>query len=147
MEHMEHFAPLMGYCDHQVRMLMDRKLRQYDVTPIQCRTLVYLHRQESPINQTALQEFLMVRPSTVNGVVARLEEKKLLVRQTDQADGRCRLLELTERGRSFYDVFTQVVQEVNDCLEAGFSAEELAFLKKMLQRIARNLTEKGSMES
>ena len=144
---MEHFGPLLGYCDHQIRTLMDRKLRQYDVTPIQCRTLVYLHRQEAPINQTALQEFLMVKPSTVNGVVARLEEKKLLVREADQTDGRCRLLQLTERGHGFYEVFTRVVQEVNACMEEGFSGEELAFLKKMLQRIARNLTEKGSMES
>ena len=34
-----HLGVLMGYCDHQMHRLMTKKLRQYDVSPMQCRTL------------------------------------------------------------------------------------------------------------
>ena len=46
-ERPEHFGPLFGYCDHQAHKLMDRRLRQYDVSPMQCRTLIYLHETRS----------------------------------------------------------------------------------------------------
>ena len=42
----EHFGPLLGYCDHQMMKLMVRKLRQYDVSPMQCRTLTFLYEQQ-----------------------------------------------------------------------------------------------------
>lgn len=61
-ERPEHFGPLFGYCDHQAHKLMDRRLRQYDVSPMQCRTLIYLHETEGPVNQKQLERHLMVKP-------------------------------------------------------------------------------------
>ena len=104
-ERPEHFGPLFGYCDHQVQKLMDRRLRQYDVSPMQCRTLTYLHEAEGEVNQKQLERHLMVKPSTVNGIVDRLEEKGMVRRSVSEWDGRCRLLSLTEEGRRFHDDF------------------------------------------
>lgn len=83
------FGPLLGYCDHQACRLMVRRLRRFDVSPMQCRTLTYLHRQTGDVTQKMLQQHLMVRPSTVNGIVDRLEEKGLVTRSTGKTDGRC----------------------------------------------------------
>ena len=94
-ERPEHFGPLFGYCAHQVQKLMDRRLRQYDVSPMQCRTLTYLHEAEGEVNQKQLERHLMVKPSTVNGIVDRLEEKGMVRRSVSEWDGRCRLLSLT----------------------------------------------------
>ena len=66
---------LMGYCDHQMHRLMTRMLRQYDVSPMQCRTLTFLQEAEGEVNQRMLEEHLMVKPSTASGIVGRLEEK------------------------------------------------------------------------
>ena len=79
-ERPEHFGPLFGYCDHQVQKLLDRRLRQYDVSPMQCRTLMFLHDAEGSVNQKTLERHLMIKPSTVNGIVDRLEEKGLVYR-------------------------------------------------------------------
>ena len=98
----EHFGPLLGYCDHQMMKLMVRKLRRYDVSPMQCRTLTFLKEQQQDVTQKTLQEFLRVKPSTVNGIVERLEEKHLLTRSVSPGDGRCKLLHLTEEGQYFY---------------------------------------------
>ena len=144
-ERPEHFGPLFGYCDHQVQKLMVRKLRQYDVSPMQCRTLTYLHEAEGEVNQKQLERHLMVKPSTVNGIVDRLEEKGMLPRIASPSDGRCRLLALTPQGMQFYDKFTAIVQEVNDCLEKDFSPEEVRLLTSLLLRVAKNLTEEGDV--
>ena len=104
------FGPLLGYCDHQACRLMVRRLRRFDVSPMQCRTLTYLHRQTGDVTQKMLQQHLMVRPSTVNGIVDRLEEKGLVTRSTGKTDGRCRILRLTEKGKHFNDDFTTIVR-------------------------------------
>ena len=137
----QHFGPLMGYCDHQIHRLMTRRLRQYDVSPMQCRTLTYLHDAEGEVNQRMLEEHLMVKPSTASGIVGRLEEKGLLRRQTSSSDGRCRILALTDAGRQFYAQFRAIAQQVSQQAERNFSPEEKETLRRLLLRLADNLSE------
>ena len=132
-------GPLMGYCDHRLQTLMGRMLKEYDVSPMQSRVLTYLHSQDRQVTQKMLVEFLMVKPSTVNGIVDRLEEKGLLRRTAGKSDGRCRILTLTEQGEAFYDRLTAVLWQVQDRMEEGFTAEELETLKSYLLRVAHNL--------
>ena len=80
-ERPEHFGALFGYCDHQVHKLMGKLLNRYDVSPMQCRTLMYLHGTDGQVNQKTLERHLMVKPSTVNGIVDRLEENGAAQRQ------------------------------------------------------------------
>ena len=120
---------------------MNRLLREYDVSPMQCRTLTFLHDAPGEVNQKTLERYLMVKPSTVNGIVDRLEEKELLRRTASKTDGRCRILELTEQGMQFYDRFTAVVRQVNQRLEQNFTEEEKQQLLSFLLRVARNLEE------
>ena len=145
--HPEHFGPLMGYCHHQVQMLLDRKLRQYDLTPMQCRTLTYLHRSTQEVNQKMLEQYLMVKPSTVNGIVDRLEEKGMLLRQSSKSDGRCRILCLTEQGRTCQQTLQSIIEQVNQQMERDFTPEELATLKDLLIRVAHNLSEQNKEET
>ena len=56
------FGPLLGYCDHQACRLMERRLRRFDVSPMQCRTLTYLHRQTGDVTQKMLQHRQDGRP-------------------------------------------------------------------------------------
>ena len=100
---------LMGYCDHQMHRLMTRMLRQYDVSPMQCRTLTFLQEAEGEVNQRMLEEHLMVKPSTASGIVGRLEKK----------------------------VFILCPPEFRQ----GFSPEERDTLRRLLLRIADNLSE------
>lgn len=131
---------LMGYCDHQMHRLMTRMLRQYDVSPMQCRTLTFLREAEGEVNQRMLEEHLMVKPSTASGIVGRLEEKGLLRRQTSDRDGRCRILALTDSGRQFYEQFRTIAQQVNQQAERGLTPQETETLLRLLLRVADNLS-------
>lgn len=130
---------LLGRCDHLVHMRMDRRLRRYGVSPMQCRSLVFLHECGGAATQKQLQQSLMVKPSTVNGIVDRLEEKGLLRRSTDQTDGRRRVLRLTDGGCEFLDEFQIITREVADCIRKGFSQEETEQLRQLLLRVVENL--------
>ena len=136
----QHIGPLLGYCDHQMHRLMTRMLRQYDVSPMQCRTLTFLHEAECEVNQRMLEKHLMVKPSTASGIVGRLEEKGLLRRQTSDRDGRCRILALTDSGRQFYEQFRTIAQQVNQQAERGLSPQETETLLRLLLRVADNLS-------
>ncbi len=138
-----HFAPLMGYCDHRVQTLMENRLRPYHISSAQCRTLVYLHEAGVPVNHRALERFLMVKPSTVNGIVCRLEEKGMILRTVDARDARCKYLSLTEQGEAFYHDFCHVVSDVTDRMEQGFTQEEKEIFTRLLRRMAQNLSEEG----
>lgn len=136
----EHFGPLLGYCDHQMMKLMVRKLRQYDVSPMQCRTLTFLYEQQEDVTQKRLQEFLRVKPSTVNGIVDRLVEKGMLTRTPGEKDGRCRILRLTEAGQRFYDDFESITRQIEDLIHRGMDPQETETLRRLLLRAADNLT-------
>ena len=141
-ENCRHFGPLMGYCDHQIHKLMDLKLRNLDVSPMQCCVLDFLYRAQGDVNQRLLEEFLLVKPSTVNGIVSRLEEKGLITRTPSAQDGRCRILHLTEQGRACHHHFKDIIGQVEAQMEQGFTPEELSLLRSLLLRVANNLAEK-----
>ena len=125
----ELIGPLLGYCNHRAYQRMEQKLRRYGVTPIQCRSLTYLHRQPGPVTQKQLQQHLAVKPSTVNGIVDRLVEKGMLTRTPGEKDGRCRILRLTEAG-----------QRIEDLIHRGMDPQETETLRRLLLRAADNLT-------
>ena len=108
---------------------------------MQCRTLTFLYEQQGDVTQKKLQEFLRVKPPTVNGIVDRLEEKGLVYRTVSATDGRCRILALTEEGQRFHDDFQTVLHQVNERLERGFTQEEKAQFTAFLLRAGRNLTD------
>ena len=125
----ELIGPLLGYCNHRAYLSMDKKLRRYGVTPIQCRTLTYLHRQPGP-----------VKPSTVNGIVDRLVEKGMLTRAPGETDARCRILRLTACGQQFYDDFVSITHEIEALVQRGMTPQEVDTLRRLLLRAAENLT-------
>ena len=96
-EHPAHFGALFGYCDHQVHKLMGRMLKRYDVSPMQCRTLMFLHDAEDSVNQKTLERHLMIKPSTVNGIVDRLEKLELARRERSGEDRRVIYVAATAR--------------------------------------------------
>jgi DNA-binding MarR family transcriptional regulator len=136
----ELIGPLLGYCNHRAYQRMEQKLRRYGVTPIQCRSLTYLHRQPGPVTQKQLQQHLAVKPSTVNGIVDRLVEKGMLTRTPGEKDGRCRILRLTEAGQRFYDDFESITRQIEDLIHRGMDPQETETLRRLLLRAADNLT-------
>lgn len=142
MEESSDLGRLIAYCSRLGRQYIDQSLRRagYDVTPVQSRTLVYLSGCKGrAVNQRDLEQELRLKPSTINGIVNRLEEKGYLLRSTSPEDGRCRLIALTESGQAKADTFRAVLEDAGRRFAGGLSEGEAAQMRELLSRIIENL--------
>ena len=143
----EHIMPLLGCAHHKGLQYLDRRLKQYDLTPAQAHTMLFLLRETSrrEVNQKDLEELLHIRPSTVNGIVERLEQKGYLLREPSKTDARRRALTVTEQGRRFFEAeFTREASAAERHIAALFTAEECDQLRTMLRRIIESLQSEES---
>ena len=133
---------LLAYCSRLGMLYNEKLLRQagYDVTPVQSRMLLYLSCQgKQGVNQRELEKELRLRPSTVNGIVNRLEEKGFVARRTSPADGRCRLVSLTEEGRKQVDAFEAIMDGTGRRYASCLTDEEAEIMAGFLIRMIENL--------
>ncbi len=137
----DHIMPLLGSAHHKGRQYLERRLKQYGLTPTQTHALLFLRREtpQREVSQKDLEEHLRIRPSTVSGIVERLEQKGFLLRTASFNDARRHSLVLTEKGNSFGAEFFHEAGAAERRITALFSEEENAQLREMLLRIINAL--------
>ena len=134
-------GPTLGWAAQMAKCAMDARVSRYDVTPVQAHVLMYLHRHGGQAPQWELTEFLRAKPSTVNGVLDRMEEKGLVRRSVIGEDARRRLITLTDKGREQQSRFTESFLANEEAMVRGFSPAERETLLELLERIVENLKE------
>ena len=134
-------GPTLGWAAQMAKCAMDARVSRYDVTPVQAHVLMYLHQHGGQAPQRELTEFLRAKPSTVNGILDRMEEKGLLRRSVSGADARRRLITLTEKGARQQALFQQSFLDIEASMVRGFSQEEQETLCALLDRVIQNLKE------
>ncbi|WP_438991425.1 MarR family winged helix-turn-helix transcriptional regulator [Lentibacter sp.] len=73
----------------------------------------------------------------ISRAVARLEVRRFLTRERDEADRRLEYLELTGAGRAAYQELRGVAIDYDAELATAFSPEEVAVLRKLLHHLAK----------
>lgn len=134
-------GPLLGHVSQLSRACMDSRVSRYGVTPVQANVLLYLNCKGGQAPQNELTGLRRVKPSTMNGVLDRLEEKGFVRRSVSGSDARCRLVTLTEKGAEQQALFQRSYLDVEQTMVRGFSPEEQAQLTALLERIIHNLEE------
>ncbi|MBI5504113.1 MAG: MarR family transcriptional regulator [Deltaproteobacteria bacterium] len=82
-----------------------------------------------------------VEPSTVTGLLDRMERDGLLARQPDPDDRRAQRICLTELGQRLRQPVLSVVDEVLGRATSGFSEQELSTSKNFLRQFLANMQE------
>jgi DNA-binding MarR family transcriptional regulator len=120
-----------------------------NLTVPQIKTLFFVSNQRGT-NPTKLATALGVTPPNVTGIVDRLVEQGLLVRQNSTEDRRALVLHITEKGESVLSGLrerrTGAMREILECLDAG----DLSLLAKGLSKLAgvtQAYKEKNSSEN
>ena len=94
-----------------------------------------------PILQREVVEHLRVKPSTVNGILDRMEEKGLIRRTTDENDQRQKRVMTTEKGRELREQVQTAFQDAEAAMFRGLRPDEVDLLRSLLCRIIENLEE------
>ena len=139
---------LMKMVSDRADTIFAQRVGKLRVTAAQCRLLMYLDsRGGEAVSQRELEHYLGVSHTTVKGLLQRLEEKGYVRTAFDSADKRVKHAYLTEAFRRLQAETRQSLQDFEETLTAGFSAEETDQLRSMLERIYQNTLTRESADS
>ncbi|MCM3655371.1 MarR family winged helix-turn-helix transcriptional regulator [Metabacillus litoralis] len=96
--------------------------------------------KEDGVTQSQLSERLNCEPPTVANMVKALENYGLIYRHRDQLDARVNRVYLTPKGQDLKEPIEEVWRKQQDKLLDGMSFEELLVLKKLLKKMAENIS-------
>ena len=109
------------------------------VTPTQFSTLVKL-LERGEISQTALGEATAMDPATILGVVQRLAARDLLSVRADPADGRRRLIQLTQPGHVLATRLRATGPHISEHILAELSPRDRKTLLRLLAHLGERKT-------
>ena len=141
MEYPKALGPMLGCCAHLARERMDARMSRFGMTPAQTHVLLHLHQSGGQLPQRELLDSLKVKPSTLNGILDRMEEKGLVERTVSGTDARQRLVALTPAGQEREKQVKQTFLEAEALIARGLTVEETDTLRSLLERVIHNLEE------
>lgn len=116
------------------------EFQKLDLSPGQPKVLSRLRYQEGYL-QKELAAYCHVEPATMAVLLANMEKKGLIRKETTHVSGgkRAYRIFLTEYGRELAEKVDAVVEEIGEKSYQGFSGEEKEQLIALLGRVTQNL--------
>ncbi len=111
---------------------MEFQSEKLKITPVQTGILFLLQKRAHTM--TELSQQLSIDNSAVTGLVDRLEKAGLARRSVNPDDRRTFLIHITDYGLEEISRAYKIVRRVNEEIKAGFTEEEVAVFKNMLNR-------------
>lgn len=131
-------ASLVVRLGNVVAWLRNQRMQQKDITSSQSDVIRYLlkHRDRS-ISAGDLMEQLSLSPSTMAGILKRLENKSLITRRTDEKDARKVIIMPTEEGLALEDYLKETAAQTEEILLQGMTqAEQDEFYRLLTMALA-----------
>jgi MarR family transcriptional regulator, organic hydroperoxide resistance regulator len=132
------FMRLLWAVGHGLQTASKRMEQQIGVTGPQ-RLVIRVLGQFPGLSAGALAELLHLHPSTLTGVLARLEKRRLIQRSGDPTDRRRTLLTLTSRGAAIDRLRDGTAEMMVRSALRGTSARARAHAQEVLTRVAAGL--------
>ena len=105
----------------------------HDLTPVQYAALSTIKTRPG-IDQVTLAGLIAYDRTTITGVVDRLVQKGLLVRQANSRDRRARVLQITDQGQRTLDGIEPAVEAAQRIMLRGLTADEAEQFMRLLRK-------------
>jgi DNA-binding MarR family transcriptional regulator len=105
----------------------------HDLTPVQYAALSTIKTCPG-IDQVTLAGLIAYDRTTITGVVDRLVQKGLLVRQANSRDRRARVLQITDQGQRTLDGIEPAVEAAQRIMLRGLTADEAEQFMRLLRK-------------
>ena len=129
----------VGRLDRLLRRRLGRALEPHGLSLAEYTTLSVL-RERSGLSNAQLARRSLITPQSMNEVLARLEQRKLVRRRPAPQHGRVRPAELTGAGERLLATADRSVDAVEQDLLAGISAVDRRALAALLEHAERGLS-------
>ena len=136
---------LLRAVNRRVEKLANQELARFDLTNTQFRTLMYLsHQPPLTVRQCDLEAFFAKSNPAVTGILNNMEQKGLIRRVCNPADGRSKVLEITEAGWELLPKLKCYQGWMDKLLTENMTEEEKAILIVLLKKMrnSANLRDK-----
>lgn len=118
---------------------MNRKLQELDLTSAQGQIIGFLTHRKTPPCARDLETAYGLSHATVSGILSRMEGKGFIEVRPDPHDRRVKRIYLLEKGMACSKVIWRHIEESEQLMTAGFTAEELEQFRSYLFRAVNNL--------
>lgn len=129
---------LLWALDHGLHATSKRMAANLGITGPQ-RLVIRIVGRFPGISAGELAAILCVHPSTLTGILQRLERRGLIHRKQDPSDGRRTLLSLTKKGRVFDALRTGTVEAAVRRVLAKVAREKIVSAREVLESLGREL--------
>jgi DNA-binding MarR family transcriptional regulator len=140
------FLQLLWAIDHALQSISKRLRSSVGITGPQ-RLVLRLIGHFARISPGELSQALRVDPSSLTGVLRRLERSGLVTRARDPKDGRRAILTLTKRGRTLHQRHAGTVESSVRRTLAAVSPAEIAAARNVLAALSRELEVEAGLGS
>lgn len=131
------YFSLVGKCN--------RDLADIDLTGAQGEVIGYLMSNEGrEVNQKDIEKEYGLMNPTVTGILKRLEKKGFIIRLKSRQDERCKIIELTEKGRRIHEKMREKGLEVEKLLLRDIPETEIDTFVKVLKKLIENMSRQGT---
>ena len=135
-------AFITGFSSKKINQTFNERLKKKGSTKVQWTALYYLGKH-GQLKQTELASLMNTKPSTIVRLIDRMERDGHLVRQRNEHDKRAIFLALTEKGQALLQDLLPEGEIMRDMVNAGITDEEMEIFKKVLDKMADNVSELG----
>ncbi len=136
------FQSSIGYwlcmCSHAYERAMNEELTVQGITYRQCQVLAWL-ALEGEQSQVELAQHMNIEPPTLVRVLDRMERDGLVSRTGCPDDRRRKMIKPLPKARPIWKKIIAVAENVRGRAIAGLTKQEVATLKKLLEKMQLNL--------
>lgn len=109
-----------------------------DMTIEQFKVMVVLWKEGSATQQS-IADFLGKDKTSITRLIAGLEKRSLITRQTGTLDKRCNVVTLTSQGSALQEPTMNVLNQANQRIHQEFDFEELTITLRVLKKMCHTL--------
>lgn len=120
------------------RSFTEKKLREYDLTFGEQIILMFISAHEN-VNQDTISKAFKIDKGMVAKTLNKLEQKGYIMRKQNPDNKRENIISLTQQGTDILIHMSTVLKEWNDILYEGMSKEDIAYVTKLIEKMAENV--------
>lgn len=126
---------LLSTADRQVQQWMKQHIPKTFPSPTKAGVLFALNRHDGML-MGEIGEQIKIAPSSLSGLIQRMEDAELIERKTCAIDARATRVYLTPKSRNFIPQLIEATQQFNQQLQDDFSTQEIEVVERWLTHIS-----------
>lgn len=128
---------------HRLEQNMNHFLKPYNITIMQSWILLFLKKTEASYTYKELEKEFEISQPTMAGLLARLNQKNMILISQDEKDKRIKRVRISDDGSALMERLKAYLDDSECEIIGNFSQEEQETFHVLLEKAYYNVVERG----